>query len=461
MSASPNILWICVDQQRWDCLGYAGKYPVKTPNIDRLAEGGVNLTNSYTPIPVCCPARQSMICGQRAEQFGALWNYDQPFKTASLPAEAYSWARDLKSLLGYHTGFVGPWEGGHQMIPAQAGYDVHIDRTTICRPWQEAYPECRPTNGFWGQVYDMDQAYAPTHRTAAEVIHLMEQWQDGQPWLIHMNFTEPHLPCTPIKAFADLYDPAHIPMWGAFEDTYERKPYIQRQQLLNWNTDGKPWEEFAPIVARYYALITQIDHAIGSVLDHLKAKGLSEDTVIIYTSDHGDYCGDRRQMDKHYAMYEEITRVPHLWHCPARFGGGRVCAGLNLNALDIPMTIMDMLGLPTPDTMQGVSLLPLLTGQTDRVRDSAMVTYNGQQFGLYSQRMLRKGDLKYVWNLTDTDELYDLAADPYELHNLIHEPAYEQVLREMRHTLLDELVRDKDCMVNDWTRQQLALGRKL
>ena len=239
-SSTPNILWICVDQQRWDCLGYAREYPVLTPNLDRLAEGGVNLTNSYTPIPVCCPARQSMICGQRVENFGALWNYNQQIKTGCIPAEAYAWARDLKSVLGYHTGFVGPWEGGHHMTPEAAGYDTYIDRETLSRPWLEKHPDCRPTNGFWGQIYDMDKADAPTHVTADQVTKLIEEWQDGKPWLVHMNLSEPHLPCTPVREFASLYDPDIIPPWGGFAETYEGKPYIQRQQMLNWCTEDKP-----------------------------------------------------------------------------------------------------------------------------------------------------------------------------------------------------------------------------
>ena len=460
MSQNPNILWICVDQQRWDCLGYAEKYPVKTPNIDRLAAGGVNLANSYCPIPVCCPSRQSMLTGKRAEQIGALWNYNQKIYTGMLPADSQSWARELRDRLGYHTGWVGPWEGGYNATPASMGYDVYVPRSELVRPMAEKYPHCVPTNGFWGQVYDMDKEYAPTHQLAGQVVSLMEGWQDEHPWLVQMEFSEPHLPCTPVKEFADLYDPADIPVWGGFEDAYENKPYIQRQQRINWNTEDKDWAFFAPIVARYYAWISQIDDAIGRVLDWLEAHGKLQDTVIIYPSDHGDYCGDRRQMDKHYAMYEEITHIPHLWHCPARFVQGLTSHALNTNALDIPVTIMDMLGLPT-DGMVGKSLLPVLKGETDAHRDAVMVTYNGQQFGLFSQRMLRMGDIKYTWNLTDTDELYDLASDPYELHNLISDPDYAETLQSMRHRLLAELQAENDCMLNSWTEQQLRLGRKL
>ena len=456
----PNILWICVDQQRWDCLGYADRYPVQTPNIDRLAKGGVNLTNSYSPIPICCPARQSMVCGQRAEQFGALWNYDQKMPTGSLPADSYSWARELRDVLGYHTGWVGKWHSGKLAPPAAMGYDVYVSDAELRAPMREKYPACVPTNGFWGQVYDMEKEYAPTHQTSAHVIRLMDAWQDEHPWLIQMDFSEPHLPCTPVREFADLYDPAKIPVWGGFADTYENKPYIQRQQLLNWNTEDKDWSFFAPVVARYYAQITQVDDAIGQVVDWLDAHGKLDDTVIIYTSDHGDYCGDRRQMDKHYSMYEEIVRIPHVWHCPARFLQGHKSEAFNTNALDIPATIMDMVGLPSGG-MVGKSLMGVLTGQTDTHRDAVMVTYNGQQFGLFSQRMLRMGNVKYTWNLTDTDELYDLESDPCELHNLISDPAYASVLQSMRHRLLAELQAENDCMLNGWTIQQLQLGRKL
>ena len=402
-----------------------------------------------------------MLTGARSEKLGALWNYNQKIPTGMLAADAYSWARELHDQLGYHTGWVGAWEGGYNATPASMGYDVYIPRSEIVRPMAENYPHCVPTNGFWGQVYDMDKEYAPTHQTAKQVNAMIDSWQDEHPWLIQMEFTEPHLPCTPVKEFADMYDAASIPQWGGFEDTYENKPYIQRQQRINWNTEDKSWEFFAPVVARYYAWVSQIDDAIGRVLDKLEADGKLDDTVIIYTSDHGDYCGDRRQMDKHYAMYEEITHIPHLWHCPARFEQGLTSQAFNTNALDIPATIMDLVGLQKPDSMVGKSLLPVLTGQSETHRDAVMVTYNGQQFGLFSQRMLRMGDIKYTWNLTDTDELYDLANDPYELHNVIADPAYAEVLQKMRHRLLAELQAEDDCMLNGWTVQQLQNGRKL
>ena len=296
----PNILFISCDQQRWDCLGFNNRYPVKTPNIDRLAAEGISFDNSYTPLPTCCPARQALLCGKRPERYGALWNFDQGTPVGSVPADAFSWARSLSDM-GYRTGYVGKWHVSPTLTPLDFGYEDYVTDRELNSYQRQKNPNASFKSGFFGEVSPYPYEDSPTHRNAAHVIELIDKY-DGEPWHIKMDFAEPHLPCRPCEPFASMYE--SVPKWNSFEDTLENKPMIQRQMRLNWNTAERSWEEFHETARLYYGYISQIDDAVGRVIEHLENKGLLDNTIIIYTADHGDLCGDRRMMDKHYVMYD-------------------------------------------------------------------------------------------------------------------------------------------------------------
>lgn len=457
----PHILFISCDQQRWDCLGFQQRYPVCTPHIDRLAAEGISFDHSYTPLPTCCPSRQSLVCGRRPERFGALWNFDQGIPVSSLPASAFSWARALQEA-GYHTGYVGKWHVSPTLTPLDFGYETYIPEQEFHRQLQLRHPGLSYHKGFFGEKSPYPLQDAPTHQCARQVIRLIDQYaEDGErPWHIKMDLSEPHLPCRPCEPFASMYD--HVPMWHAFQDPLEGKPYMHTQMRLNWGTQDLSWEACREMVKLYYGCISQIDHAIGQVISHLEHRGLLEDTVIIYTADHGDLCGDRRMMDKHYVMYDEVVRVPLVIRYPACIRPGQRCSEMVTNMLDLVPTILTLAGLDVPEGLDAVTLWPYLVGEPHpSPRRYALTTYNGQQCGLYTQRMLRSHTWKYVWNPTDVDELYDMVHDPYELHNLAHDSAYADVLSDMRVALCEELEAVEDyTMRSPWLRDQLLLGRK-
>lgn len=454
----PNILFISCDQQRWDCLGFNDRYPVRTPNLDRIAAEGICFDNSYTPLPTCCPARQALLCGKRPERFGALWNFDQGIPVGSIPADAFSWARSLADA-GYRNGWVGKWHVSPTYTPLDFGYEDYIPEQTLAAYQRKKHPELSYRKGFFGEVSPYPVEDSPTHRNAAEVISLIDRYGD-EPWHIKMDFPEPHLPCRPCESFASMY--RDVPPWASFDDPLTDKPYIQRQMRLNWGTDSMTWEDFRETVRLYYGYITQIDEAIGHVIRHLEAKGLLDRTVIIYTADHGDMCGDRHMMDKHYIMYDEVTHVPLVIRYPEMIGQGRHCRAMVTNMLDLVPTILELAGVPVPDDLDGISLVPYLTGERETgMRRYAMTTYNGQQFGLFTQRMIRNEDWKYVWNPTDTDEMYDMKNDPHELVNLAVKPEYADILKSLRQDLLAELEAVNDYTVKSiWLRDQLSFNRK-
>ena len=450
----PNILFISCDQQRWDCLGFTDRYPVKTPNIDRLAAEGISFDNSYTPLPTCCPARQALVSGRRPERYGAYWNYDMGTMVGSIPVDEYSWARTLVDE-GYHTGYVGKWHASPTLTPVDFGYEDYIDDGVLHRYQEEKHPDLKFKGGFLGEVSPFPYEDSPTHQNAFHVKQLIDKYGD-EPWHIKMDFVAPHLPCTPSEPFVSMYDLDEVPKWNSFDDTLESKPFIHRQMRVMWQTQDMTWDDFHQTARLYYAFISQIDHAIGLVIDYLEQKGMLDNTIIIYTADHGDLCGDRKMMDKHYIMYDEVVRVPLVIRYPSLIAPGQRNRAFVTNMLDIVPTILDMVGAPVPDNLDGISLMPYLTGEaTQSIRKYATVTYNGQQFGLYTQRMIRNEDYKYVWNLCDIDELYDMKNDPYELENLAQKDEYQPLLKQLRLDMLKELNAFDDYASRSWSGEQL------
>lgn len=456
MSGKPNILFICADQHRRDCVGYANAYPVKTPNIDRIAREGIVFSRAYTPNPICVPARRSLVCGQRPESFGTLCNDDQGVPMLPFTSERYSWARALQAA-GYKNGYVGEWHVSPEE-PTAFGYDDYVSKPSLSAPIAAEYPAAYE-HGFFGDVCPAPVEKSLTHRAADAAIGMIDKY-GSSPWQLRLNFTDPHLPCRPSEPFASMYE--SVPKWAAFDDTLENKPFMQRQMLLNWNNAGRGWAEFERMVKLYYGMISQIDDAVGKVLNYLKKIGQYDNTLIIYTSDHGDMTGERRMLDKHYVMYDSLARVPLCMRLPGGEHAGATVDDIVIHSLDLPPTLLEFCGLDVPKDLPGRSLMPYLRGEkVENLPEYALVTYNGQQFGLYTQRMITDKRYKYVWNCSDTDELYDTEEDPAELCNLIDDPAYAGQLQTLRRALVGELDRARDyTMRSPWLREQLLYGRK-
>lgn len=458
----PNILFIFSDQHRYDCIGYSKDYPVKTPNIDRLASEGMWFSNAYTPIPLCCPARQALLNGRRPEAFGALWNYDITLKIPALEPTEYSWPRDLKDI-GYRTGYVGKWHVNPVHNPTAYGFDDYIENEY--HAYRAAkYPEANLSDSYFGEKDTVPLKDTHTHWLAKQSIDLIEKYtEEDKPWHIRLDFPEPHLPCCPAEPFSEMYQPDKVLEWRSFGDEFNNKPYIQKQQLYNWGIENYTWEDWVPTVARYYGIISQMDDAIGSVLGKLEELGIAEDTIVIYSTDHGDMCGGHRMMDKHYVLYDDIVKVPLVIRWPGVIKEGSLCSEYVYNSLDIPPTLLEILGFAPKDFFHGRSMLHLLKGETPNDwRTEAVATYNGQQFGLYTQRMIRNNKWKYIWNTTDIDELYDMENDPNELINLICEEGYVSVIGELRIKLYIELLRCGDGLVKGpWMEYQLLNNKKL
>ena len=455
----PNILFIQSDQHRYDCLGANGHPLLQTPHLDRLAAEGVRFSHAFTPIPVCVPARNSLMHGN--------WPTDH-LAIANSGTEAPRPARDgLPSFThvlrdaGYYLGHVGKWQVHPDKGPQAYGFHERVSVSGY-EAWRagQGRPPTPREQGWFGEL---DPHIGPEESRLAwgadQVIQLLEQCATKDaPFFLQWDTNEPHLPNVLPEPFHSMYPPESIAPWPSFPDPLAGKPYVQGQQRRTWQIEGWTWREWAPVVSRYLGTVSLLDAQVGRLLGALDRLGLAEDTVVVYSTDHGDMCGGHGMVDKHMVMYDDILHVPLIVRWPGHAAPGTTCDAFVSHAIDLATTFCALAGASAPETFCGASLLPLLAGEGDNGRQDVLSMYHGNQFGLYSERAVRDRRHKYVWNAAAEDELYDLELDPGELRNLATEPAYRHELDRLRHRLVAWMESIRDPLLNGWTRKQLLEG---
>jgi len=458
----PNILLLHSDQHRFDCVGANGHPLLKTPNLDRLAAEGMNFSHAFCPIPLCIPVRNSLLFGQWSTGHLVIANWDTEAPRAAkegLPA----FSQVLREA-GYFLGYVGKWHTHPTKGPLDYGFHEYIPEEGYSR-WRAAQglPPRPRRNGSFGEP---DPGIRPEQSRLAwgaqQVIRLLEACASQEsPFFIRWDPSEPHLPNIVPEPYCSMYPPHAIPPWPSFPDPLIGKPYIQAQQRRTWKIADWSWKEWAPVVGRYLGEISLMDAQIGQILDALDRLHLAADTLVVYTTEHGDLCGGHGMVDKHYVMYDDVTRVPLIIRWPGRVVPGSACDAFVSHSIDLATTFCEVAGAPVPQTFQGKSLLPLLARERDNGRQDIFSAYHGNQFGLYSQRMVRDRRWKYIWNATAEDELYDLASDPGEVRNLAAEPACRGELVRFRQRLIAWMEEVHDPLLNGWIRAQLLEGLKV
>lgn len=449
-----NLLMIVADQHRADALGAFGRFDIKTPNLDRLAAEGTYFKNAFTPLPVCTPARQSMLTGLNPDSYGCFWNPGF-FAAADPPKDEY-WPQQLRRS-GLRNVFLGKWGATQTGSPCEWGYDEYISFDEYNKTVLSKYPH-RKRFDWFGGTSSLPLEDSKTHWLAARASEKINELK-GRPWHIRVDYTDPHLPCEVCEPFASMYDPANTELWDGCGDTFENKPYIQKQQTLSWGLEDRTEDQWREVIARYRGMVSQIDDSVGIMLSALEASGQLEDTVIVYLSDHGDTSGSHGMMDKHYILFDDVVRVPFIFR-----GKGishSVRDELVSVGFDLAPTLDELFGVRSPEAV-GKSLVPMLKGETPRDwRQFINASSNGQQFGFFNQRMLRGHRYKYIWNLTDIDEFYDLETDPGEKKNLIRVEEYAPVISDYRKRLLALLKEQGDPFMNGgWLEGQLGADRK-
>ncbi|MBR4942207.1 MAG: sulfatase-like hydrolase/transferase [Clostridia bacterium] len=449
-----NLLMFVADQHRADAVGAFGRFDIKTPNLDRLAARGTYFRNAFTPLPVCTPARQSILTGLNPDSYGCFWN--PGFFHASNPPKNDYWPQKLRES-GHRNVFIGKWGASRGDGPTDWGYDEYISFGEYNEMVYRNYPD-RATFDWFGGTSSLPLCDSKTHWLAAKASDKIRELKGGQ-WHIRIDYTDPHLPCEVCEPFASMYDPAETELWDGCGDKFENKPYIQKQQTISWGLEDQTEDDWKKLIARYRGMVSQIDDSVGIVLKTLEETNQLEDTVIVYMSDHGDTSGSHGMMDKHYILYDDVVRVPFIV-CGKGIAHS-VREELVSIGFDFAPTIDELFGVKSPAAV-GKSLAPMLRGETpEEWRQVINSTSNGQQFGFYNQRMLRGHRYKYIWNLTDIDEFYDTETDPGEKVNLIDRAEYADIIADYRKQLLALLKEQGDPFMNGgWLEGQLAQGRQ-
>ncbi len=427
-AAKPNFVFILTDDQRFDSLGGAGNALIQTPNLDRLAQEGVRFKNHFVTTSICCVSRASILTGQYERRHGIA-----DFKT---PLTVAQWAETYPALLraaGYRTGFIGKFGvGDGKYIAAKSN----------------AFDFWRGRPGQAGEWFIDPKDATQTHATArfgGDALEFLDGCTNTQPFCLSLSFNAPHARDGKAREFQPdlrdepLYSGRQIPVPVTATDEYFRllPEFVQNSEgRRRWEKRFATPEMFQSTMRDYYRLVTGIDREIGRITARLAERGLTDNTIIIFTSDNGWFAGERGLADKWF-LYEEAIRVPLIVVDPRapRAGRGRTVEAMTLN-LDFAPTMLAMAGVAVPAGMQGRSLEPWLQGKppADWRTNFFFEHHFGPKMIPPSEgiRTERWAYLRWLAPNPEIEELYDLRADPLEQHNLASQPAQAAVLRELR-----------------------------
>jgi arylsulfatase A-like enzyme len=439
-SQKPNILFIMADQHQAWALGCMGHPVVETPNIDRIAERGVNFAGAYCPSPVCGPSRTSIFCGHYPSATGVAENY-QPYR------ENMRLLPELLRGAGYRTFMAGklhlaPIEAEHgfgEKHLHDAGYDLYRkdepahseyvqwlagrkfggDVAEVVRRFNED-EDCLETDPFrfiMGSNWRAEEEHSNTW-TTDRAVEFLKQKQD-QPFFAFASFFGPHQPMAPPEPWASKYSPDEIELPPEFSTATDDKPLAAEKRAGSpIPKAGLAERQYREALAAYYGQISMIDHGVGRILDELETQGLAENTIVVFTADHGDHAGQFGLFFK-CTMYENAVRVPLLVSNPWKPGSkGRKC-GKHVNNLDLYATLLECAGVDAPQTASR-SLVPLLDDPANPEWDNftyselhpwTMVAKDGWKLIRF-----RRGDGEQV------HELYRLGGDVPDVSNLWNDP---------------------------------------
>ncbi|ELY87251.1 sulfatase-like hydrolase/transferase [Natrialba taiwanensis] len=468
----PNVLLVLTDQERYDCSARDGTVAdtVETDTIDHLSATGMRFEHAFTPISICSSARASLLTGQFPHGHGMLNNcHEGDALQPNLPPGIPTFAGELDAA-GYDCTYTGKWHVGRDQTPDDFGFsylggsDKHHDNI------DDAFREYRAERGtpigeaeledviytgddprddgdgtFVAAKTSIDVEETRAWFLAERTIDAIEAHADGDrdsPFFHRADFYGPHHPYVVPEPYASMYDPDEIEPPESYAETYAGKPQVQENYLDYRGVSGFDWDRWAEAIAKYWGFVTLIDDQFGRILNELDDRGLTEETVVVHASDHGDFIGGHRQFNKGPLMYDDTYHIPLQVRWPGVTRSGAICdAPVHLH--DLAATFLDIGDVSIPETFDSRSLVPLLEngGDPDAVAmewpDSTVAQYHGDEFGLYTQRMVRTDRYKYVYNGPGVDELYDLEADPAELQNLIDHPDYADERRELRTRLIE------------------------
>ncbi|MEM7531786.1 MAG: sulfatase-like hydrolase/transferase [Chloroflexota bacterium] len=436
MKEKPNILLIVADQHRYDCMGAYGNTDIQTPTIDDLAQDGVLFENSFCPHPVCTPSRYSLLSGLYIHQHRCLTN------RSTLASDIPTLPHLLKQH-GYRTTAVGKMhftptyldvgfddmmlaeqngdgryaDDYHRWLRAEGRYD-YLDMIDQIAEFRRDAPA-----SYWASFgafpSDLDEQHHSTTWIGDRALERIERWDEDTQNFLMVSFIKPHHPFDPPEPWASMYNAdtlSLLPGWT--EDLIH-----DDDGKSFFDYDGLSEVSLRRVMALYYATISQIDHHVGRMIEQLKEKGLYDNTVIVYTSDHGDYMGYHHRILKGYRLLEPLVRVPLIIKYPDSAHSQQQDDRL-VNNIDVAPTLLTLAGVTPPDSMAGVNLMDAEAGSDyvfAETRDEYMVRSKRHKLLLHREY--------------DKSMFFDLNRDPLEQENLFGSEAYQSEIAALRNWL--------------------------
>ena len=484
--SKPNILLITTDQQHYDTIGLTNPL-IETPALDQMAREGIYFDRAYCSNPVCSPSRSTMLTGLYPAWHGC-WTigvklpedvptvgdvfqengynsilvgkaHFQPTRSepGSESLECHPVLRDLDFWRNFH----GPWYGfnhvetarmhGHEHLVGQH-YAIWMEEKGLGN-WQDYFQQwpVDPDDKYRGseytrgmQVWDLPAEFHHTHWVGERTVANIERSvQEGKPFFLWSSFFDPHPPYVIPEPWATMYDMEEMRpgqfMPGEFDDmppqhakTRQRHPdysmYYEPggQGLHGFHSHLHTEEQLRRSLACYYGMVSYIDFEVGRMLDALDRLGIAENTLILFTTDHGHFLGQHGLIAKGAFHYEDLLRIPMIVRYP-----GEVPAGVRSSALqsqvDFVPTFLTAAGIDVPGRMQGVSQLDMWRGSVDRARDHVLIENRHNPTSVHLRTLVTERYKMTVYRDAEYGELFDLVQDPKELHNRWADPAYAEI----------------------------------
>ena len=467
----PNILILYTDQQRWDALGANGNDEIITPNLDALAASGMNFTHHFVQNPVCMPSRVSMLSGQYPSTLG-ITHMGVP-----VPEDIMTLPRVLKQY-GYRTANIGKLHflphanRDHRLPHPDYGFD-HLEIADEPGVYEDAYrawaraqaPEqmdeisagVPPNTRVWNRAmgieddvvhrggpegrFDFDRSipFAAddnlTHSAfvGEQTIEFIKA-SGAEPFLCIAGFYSPHAPWIAPQKYLDMYNPASLSIATFPTDVDRLRPKDPDEQYSD--------EQLRRAKHGYYAMISEVDDTIGRILDTLESCGKRENTIVVFTSDHGEWLGDHLRYGKGYPAPDVVNRVPLIISAP---GENRTAIHDGVvEAVDIVPTLLDLAAIQTPTFMQGESLAGVISGHGARDKAVALTEATGW-------KSLRSARFQYLIHADGRESLWDLQVDPGAYCDMAGDSDYKDALAECRQLLLTRLLAMERPLTRTWT----------
>lgn len=426
-----NVVFILTDDHRYDAMGFMGHPFLETPHLDSLASNGVHLKNAFVTTSLCSPSRASILTGLYTHKHRVIDN------NRLVPDGTLFFPQYLQQA-GYKTGFIGKWHMGGAHDDPRPGFDHWI---SFRGQGNYLPPGPKYTLNVNGNRVKQ-KGYITDELTDYAVEWLEEQKDSKEPFFLYLSHKAVHANFTPAKRHEDRYKDADLSFLPRGKEISASKdaPRWVRDQRNSWHGIDFSYHSdrgLDYLYRRYCESVLAVDDSVGRVLQQLKDMGIHDETLVVYMGDNGFMWGEHGLIDKRVS-YEASIRVPMMMQCPELYEGGKVVENV-IGNIDIGPTILHAAGLGTPDYMDGVSFLDLPNQPEMDWRDYFLYVYYWEKnFPQSPTQFALRGDrFKYItyYGLWDVDELYDLKTDPGETNNLINDPAYKSVAKDLENRL--------------------------